>query len=422
MIASNYSAEPGSRLVARVQLILANARETVPQNTTEATPSLNGSYGAEPPAVSLGKADNLSVQSQADSTSQEAADTTPSHPLYNLLTSAGHIVTWSMGNDWRFEIDAEHGFTRPQVIIVEASSPSDECLQLFRELRDSSIGRNATLLAILPVGRKNDKSRMNFVQALQDAGADDFFVSNAGTVEILARVRAGTVLCGLRTDMEATRESLRLQVQLDDQTKLLNRRFFFQAAHRECGRARRYNSELSCLMFEIDHFKRLLVTLGYECGDVMLRTVASVLRDYTRDSDIVARFDEEKFVVMLPETSIEGATMLREKIQGAIAERQPLWNNVPLPLSISAGEANRNRDVAAPVEKLDIENTEAYEQVLGVPLSTREELAELLAAADAALFVAKRGVRFPALDTEAFSKAQTDDNDGDSLQQLPSMD
>jgi diguanylate cyclase (GGDEF)-like protein len=247
--------------------------------------------------------------------------------------------------------------------------------------------------------------------------------ANAADADVLARVRLLTTLARTRTELEAAREQLRTQLQTDDQTRLLNRRFFFQAAHRECSRARRYNSELSCLMIEVDHFKRLCQITGFDCGEAMLRAVALVLRDLTRDSDIVSRFDEDKFAILLPETTIEGATRLREKIQQAVMASDFSWHSTPIPLSVSGGEANRNREVRAAEEaahRLDLEDETPEEYIDGEPLSAREELAELLAAADAALFVARRGVRFPTLTGEYATEKPKHSLEGENLQ-LPTL-
>jgi PleD family two-component response regulator len=87
---------------------------------------------------------------------------------------------------------------------------------------------------------------MAAIPLLQDAGVDDFFSATALDCEILARISSLVQTARLRGELEATREHLRLHLQTDDVTRLLNRRFFFQAAHREYGRARRYDNELSC--------------------------------------------------------------------------------------------------------------------------------------------------------------------------------
>jgi GGDEF domain-containing protein len=141
-------------------------------------------------------------------------------------------------------------------------------------------------------------------------------------------------------------------------------------------------------MINVDFFKRFNSMFGYDCGDYVLRGVASILRDSTRDSDIVARFSEDKFVVMLPETPIEGAISMGENIQRLISEDEFNWHDQNLPVSVSIGEAARRRDSNA-------DQVDADEDDETIALSLREELAELLEEADAALYVAKRGVRSP---------------------------
>jgi GGDEF domain-containing protein len=160
---------------------------------------------------------------------------------------------------------------------------------------------------------------------------------------------------------------------------------------------------------------------GYDCGDYVLRGVAGILRDSTRDSDIVARFSEDKFVVMLPETTIAGAISMGENIQRLISEMEFNWQGQNLPVSVSIGEAGRRRDEDAGSVNAADEDDES------VALSLREELAELLEEADAALFVAKRGVRSP------FGRAESNlqstrppaasqlPDDTDTLEDLPTL-
>jgi GGDEF domain-containing protein len=158
---------------------------------------------------------------------------------------------------------------------------------------------------------------------------------------------------------------------------------------------------------------------GYDCGDYVLRSVANILRDSTRDSDIVARFSEDKFVIMLPETPIDGAITMSENIQRLISENEFSWHGQTLPISVSVGEAARRCEGDA--DRVDAAADDDDETVA---LSLREELAELLEEADAALFVAKRGVRSP------FGRAESNlqrprpaasPPDIDSLEDLPTL-
>jgi diguanylate cyclase (GGDEF)-like protein len=204
----------------------------------------------------------------------------------------------------------------------------------------------------------------------------------------------------LHRDLLGLRETLGKQVQTDDLTQLLNRRYFFQAAHREVSRARRYNQPLSCLMVDINYFKLFNKTFGYGCGDYILRAVATTVRAWTRESDILARFGAKKFVILLPSTDIEGAMMLREKLQSEIGQFDFMWQDQKLPVTISIGEAERRREDPRTAERQY--RTPAYEEdersdIDETPLSVREELADLLEDADAALYVAKKGVRYPVI-------------------------
>lgn len=449
---SGDGSELGSRLVARVLLILDSNPVTGPPGATpldaaflptsvidspatvqtsgvDASASSNGSYSngaynGPPPATDFGAVANLSETADSETTSfRDTARTPPPHPLIKLLAGAGHVVAWTTRDEWEMDTHEALEHNRPHAVIVEGIAPRDTLVNLCTRLRASVVAKDAGMLAILLPARRNDRARRGLIEALCDAGVDDFLAANAGNAEILAHVRLMANLARTRQELDSAREQLRTQLQTDDQTRLLNRRFFFQAAHRECSRARRYNSELSCLMIEVDHFKRLLGITGFDCCEAMLRAVALVLRELTRDSDIVARFDEEKFAVLLPETTIEGATRLREKIQLEVGALDFSWQGSPVPLSVSGGEANRNREMRAAEEaaqRLDFEDEDHGDHVDGEPLSAREELAELLAAADAALFVARRGVRFPTLVGEYSTEKPTHTLD-DDVQQLPSI-
>lgn len=467
---STDGSELGSRPVARVLLVLENnsAASTLDQTllpgaaedvtdasakNLPASPDVsassdaaqnggenkNGSYGngsyssysngtytnGLPPSADYGAVADISLEANTRDVAPATDDlnSTPAHPLIKLLTAAGHVVAWTTREDWALDTHGALEHNRPHVVIIEGQAPRDLLVTLCGDLRASEMGRDAGLLTILPPTRRNDRARGPLLEALGGAGVDSFLSANAADPDVLAQVRLMANLARIRNELETAREQLRTQLQTDDQTRLLNRRFFFQAAHRECSRARRYNSELSCLMIEVDHFKRLTAITGFECGEAMLRSVALVLRELTRDSDIVARFDEDKFAVLLPETTIEGATRLREKIQIAVSALDFSWHSTPVPLSVSGGEANRNREIRAAEEaasRLDLDEEEPEDHIDGEPLSAREELAELLAAADAALFVARRGVRFPTLVGEYAQEKPTRALDDDS-EQLPSF-
>ncbi|HVF85236.1 MAG TPA: GGDEF domain-containing protein [Abditibacteriaceae bacterium] len=353
--------------------------------------------------------------------------------LQSALEHSGHqVVVWPCGLAFsilgRDLLDFE-------MVVVQDGARLEEAVSLCRVLKAATTQSGACLLAALskssterettPVARR--------VRALQEAGADGILDGDAPLHEIASVVRTIAQLARTRRELEATHEQLRLQLQTDDLTNLLNRRFFFQAAHREYERSQRTNTPLSCLMIDLDHFRRLSENFGFECCDAALRCVANVLRSVARDGDIVARFGEGKFVFLLPETGLNQATQVGEMLQRAVREHAFVWRGQTLPITVSVGEATRPiRKEKAPLHGAD-NAPNAMSNAAGnnghasasspdilppevLPLSealetrasfsTRDEIAALLEEADAALFVSKRGVRSSSLlDTPPLSLA-----------------
>lgn len=117
----------------------------------------------------------------------------------------------------------------------------------------------------------------------------------------------------LRADAE-------MEARKDFLTGLANRKGFDESMTREQERAERYQRPLSLLMVDIDNFKGVNDTLGHEWGDKVLRVVSEILSRSIRQTDFAARYGGEEFAVILPETSLEQALQLGDRIRLAIRE------------------------------------------------------------------------------------------------------
>jgi diguanylate cyclase (GGDEF)-like protein len=106
----------------------------------------------------------------------------------------------------------------------------------------------------------------------------------------------------------------------DELTQLANRRRFTEAFRRELGRARRTGLPLSLILVDVDHLKKVNDTYGHPSGDAAIRHVASALREGRRDTDVVARFGGEEFVLLLPGTDHLGATRAAERVRVRLSE------------------------------------------------------------------------------------------------------
>jgi diguanylate cyclase (GGDEF)-like protein len=124
---------------------------------------------------------------------------------------------------------------------------------------------------------------------------------------------------------------------LDGLTGIFNRRYFETRITEEIERARRFGTELSLVMVDVDKFKSLNDSYGHLLGDEVLRQVSSLLSRQVRKIDVVCRYGGEEFVILLPQTAPEQAFHVAEKLRRALEE----WHfpGVPTALTISGGVA-----------------------------------------------------------------------------------
>jgi len=130
----------------------------------------------------------------------------------------------------------------------------------------------------------------------------------------------------------------------DALTGLANRRVFMKRLSEEAERVRRHGSDLSVLLFDLDHFKKVNDTYGHDVGDKVLQKVAEVAEHVKRITDVVARTGGEEFALLLPETDREGAMQLADRLREAIAEAQVQDNiGAPVQITSSVGVSTVNR-------------------------------------------------------------------------------
>ena len=142
-------------------------------------------------------------------------------------------------------------------------------------------------------------------------------------------------------ETEKMREEAVLLSYIDDLTGIYNHRFFIQQLTMEVERRRRYSSPLSLLMIDIDYFKNYNDTNGHLAGDQALRTIALLIQQGVRQTDIVARYGGEEFSAILINSAKEDAKKIAERVRENVAEaRFPNENSQPngdLTVSIGVG-------------------------------------------------------------------------------------
>ncbi|WP_051385388.1 GGDEF domain-containing protein [Actinokineospora inagensis] len=166
-------------------------------------------------------------------------------------------------------------------------------------------------------------------------------------------------------------ENLRGDARTDHKTQLLNSRGWHEQAGRELSRSARTQSTLAVAVLDLDHFKQVNDTWGHPAGDAVLRSVGAVLRETTRQGDVVGRFGGEEFVLLLPDTDIDGAALVAERVRRGVAGMQV------------AATDKRGQPVVISDRTTSI----------GVAAGSGVDLETLLRRADAAVYEAKNGGR-----------------------------
>lgn len=218
---------------------------------------------------------------------------------------------------------------RNGIVLADWMMPGTDGLALLRFIREmESMQALGSVYFIMLTGAK---SREELIQAL-DAGADDYMTKPYDQQELMARIRAGerilnlqqqvwerqTDLAKANLELTAARRRLEQMANTDALTGLLNRRALFDRFRDCCSIAERHSRALSCIMLDVDKFKSVNDTYGHHAGDCVLKAVAMALRGSLRRHDICGRFGGEEFCIVCPETPLDGAGLVAERLRQAL--------------------------------------------------------------------------------------------------------
>ena len=144
---------------------------------------------------------------------------------------------------------------------------------------------------------------------------------------------------------------------LDALTGLYNRRYLDTCLVKEARRALRHENIFSIVMLDIDNFKVINDSYGHIFGDEVLKRMAAVLTDISREEDIPCRYGGEEFVVILPETSSEGAVRFAERLRGRMRKEEPF---ISKQITVSGGVSTFPQNATEPARLLEIADAALY--------------------------------------------------------------
>lgn len=143
----------------------------------------------------------------------------------------------------------------------------------------------------------------------------DFIENPENKDELVVRVNALLRIKIIKDKLETVSTT-------DDLTGLHNRKYLQERLEEEISRSRRYGTKLSCILFDIDFFKVVNDMYGYEWGDILLRNIANKLAAMVRKEDILTRYGDEEFLLVLPNTSEENAFLFGERFRREVEKME----------------------------------------------------------------------------------------------------
>lgn len=244
----------------------------------------------------------------------------------------------------------------PQIVIAHGQSEDAEALELCRAMRSFEAGRMTFFLLATP-----SADPRKLLQAF-DAGVDDYLILPCAEGDGLLRLRAAQRVLQLRSRIAAQEKTLQQHLaelavanrklhraaMTDELTQLPNRRYAEETMKDGWAEALKQNSDISVIVGDIDHFKKVNDTHGHLVGDVVLASVARVFRQEIRGSDVACRLGGEEFLVICPNTDLAGARNCAERLRDRVANCLIDVSGKSLQVTISLGVATR-RNGSAPI-------------------------------------------------------------------------
>ncbi|WP_374973233.1 diguanylate cyclase [Spongiibacter marinus] len=195
---------------------------------------------------------------------------------------------------------------QPDLVLLDVIMPGMDGLETCQRLKEDA--DTADIPVIFVTSQNSPEEETHGLEV----GAVDFISKPVNPAVVRARVKTQLTL-------KAQTDALRMLASLDGLTGVPNRRIFDERLDAEWRACRRSGSPLSLLMVDVDHFKLYNDHYGHLDGDQCLKAIASALASSVeRGRDMLARFGGEEFVCLLPDTDLEGAKHIAEKLRQAV--------------------------------------------------------------------------------------------------------
>jgi diguanylate cyclase (GGDEF)-like protein len=273
-------------------------------------------------------------------------------------TEVGEYLVKSWGLPERFYVPIAHHHSPESVdpkfvdsqIRAKLLNISSHCIDLFNKKNNATVSLRTIDQLLIKYEISHKEEAAELVKAIQAQAKEIFAIfdiefNEKNYAEILdsANCEMTKLTLNLVNELfEKTKEIefLRSQTVLDGLTSLTNYKGFHETLEREISRARRYKGLLSLVFADIDFFKKINDTYGHLAGDHALRAIALCLQSELRESDLLARYGGEEFGLILPETNLESAFFVAERLRENVQKKKITYKDSSFTATMSFGVAS----------------------------------------------------------------------------------
>jgi two-component system, cell cycle response regulator len=249
------------------------------------------------------------------------------------------VVRAGLEADNYLVIEAENGTVAlelcrqrpPDVILLDIVMPGLDGYQVLAHLKADPE------LSHIPVVFLTGRTGMSDVVAGLRAGAHDYLKKPFEPEELLARVGSAIHVKQLQDQLRDRNAQLDQLSRRDALTDLHNRRHLDEELVRRHGEARRHHDPLGVVLFDIDHFKLVNDVHGHPVGDDVLREVSRRIQNQLRQEDIAGRWGGEEFLVILPQTDLDGTIETAQRIRRAVSATPIIAGDQHIAVTVSGG-------------------------------------------------------------------------------------
>jgi diguanylate cyclase (GGDEF)-like protein len=253
-----------------------------------------------------------------------AVDDDPAYLRYVkfVLNRAGFEVESAADGPGAIErIRDDSGF---DLLLIDLAMPGIDGIETVRRIQSEF--PMPGLYTILLTAHEGTETKLRAL----NSGLDDFLTKTSSESEIVAKIRSAARRLEMERRLHLRNEELQTLALTDELTGVANRRALFRAGDEILTSGR----QLCVVLFDLDKFKRINDTYGHLAGDRILADVAAAFKANTRYGDVIARYGGDEFVLLLPDTGLESARQISDRILAKI--RQLTWSIADSVLSVNA--------------------------------------------------------------------------------------